>query len=105
MIDIFCRDHHRQVDLCSSCRGLLSYARKRTRACRFGKDKPVCSACPVHCYRTEMRDRIREVMRYSGPRMLSRHPVLAVRHLLDKRRKATWPPAQKEKIKEPGSPA
>jgi len=87
MIEMFCRDHHGRDGLCSFCRELLAYARKRTRACRFGKDKPACSACPVHCYRPEMRERIREVMRYSGPRMISRHPVLAVRHLLDKRHK------------------
>jgi hypothetical protein len=34
-----------------------------------------------------MRERVREVMRYSGPRMLTRHPVLAVAHLVDGRRK------------------
>ncbi|MDI9444206.1 MAG: nitrous oxide-stimulated promoter family protein [Planctomycetota bacterium] len=34
-----------------------------------------------------MRQRVKEVMQYAGPRMLLRHPVLAVRHLLDNRRK------------------
>jgi hypothetical protein len=29
-----------------------------------------------------MRERIREVMRYAGPRMLYRHPVLAGKHYL-----------------------
>jgi hypothetical protein len=33
-----------------------------------------------------MRDRVKEVMRFSGPRMLLRHPILAIRHLLDGRR-------------------
>ncbi|MDI9569714.1 MAG: nitrous oxide-stimulated promoter family protein [Pseudomonadota bacterium] len=94
MIEMFCRDRHGQDGLCSSCRDLLAYARKRTRACRFGADKPVCSACPVHCYRREMRERIREVMSYAGPRMISRHPILAARHLLDKRRKAPSGPGK-----------
>jgi hypothetical protein len=30
-----------------------------------------------------MRDRIRKVMRFSGPRMLFLHPTLALLHLLD----------------------
>ena len=33
-----------------------------------------------------MREEVREVMRHSGPRMLRRHPLLAVAHLLDGRR-------------------
>jgi hypothetical protein len=34
-----------------------------------------------------MRERIREVMRYSGPRMLLSHPLMAIRHLIDGLRK------------------
>ena len=34
-----------------------------------------------------MRARIREVMRYAGPRMLLSHPLMALRHLLDGLRK------------------
>jgi hypothetical protein len=34
-----------------------------------------------------MRERIRNVMRYSGPRMVYRHPVLALFHMVDGRRK------------------
>ena len=29
-------------------------------------------------------DEIKQVMRYAGPRMLGKHPVAAVRHLLGK---------------------
>lgn len=36
-----------------------------------------------------MREKIRAVMRFSGPRMLLVHPVLAVRHLLESRRERT----------------
>ncbi len=86
MIEIFCSERHGGDKLCPACTQLLSYAQKRTQACRFGKDKPACSACPVHCYKPEMREMIREVMRHSGPRMMSRHPVLALRHLMDKHR-------------------
>ena len=44
--------------------------------------------CPTHCYKPEMRERVRAVMRYSGPRMLREHPVLAIAHLADGRRRA-----------------
>ena len=88
MIRIFCRDRHGSgKDLCLDCRELQAYAMKRLEKCPFGEEKPACSRCTVHCYRPAMRDRIREVMRHSGPRMIRRHPVLAVAHLLDGRRK------------------
>jgi hypothetical protein len=61
---------------------------RRLERCVFGDAKPACSNCVVHCYRADMRERVREVMRWSGPRMLLRHPVLAVRHLIDERRPA-----------------
>ena len=88
MIGIFCRDRHGSgKDFCPDCRELQAYAIKRLEKCPFGEEKPACSRCTVHCYRPAMRDRIREVMRHSGPRMIRRHPVLAVAHLLDGRRK------------------
>ena len=43
-------------------------------------------ACPVHCYETTMRERVRQVMRYAGPRALLRHPVLVLLHLRDEKR-------------------
>ena len=62
---------------------LLAYARVRLDKCRYGTEKPTCANCPTHCYKPAMRERVREVMRYSGPRMLRKHPVLAVAHLVD----------------------
>lgn len=94
MIAMYCRDHHgeeasRDPDgLCLDCAELMLYARLRLEKCRYGADKPTCAACPTHCYKAAMRERVREVMRYSGPRMIKAHPVLAVAHLVDGRRKA-----------------
>jgi hypothetical protein len=34
-----------------------------------------------------MRQRVKTVMQYAGPRMMSCHPIMAIFHLLDKRRK------------------
>jgi hypothetical protein len=83
MIRLYCSKHHIGTSLpCSSCAELEAYALERIQKCPFGEDKPVCNKCTVHCYKPEMRERVKEVMRFSGPRMLMRHPVLAVRHLV-----------------------
>ena len=87
MIRIYCRAHHSAAkDLCADCAELLEYAQGQIEQCPFGIDKPVCNTCTVHCYSPEKRERIRVVMRYTGPRMLWHHPVLAVRHLLRSRK-------------------
>lgn len=87
MIRIYCRAHHgTEKDLCADCAGLLAYALERISKCAFGDGKPVCNQCAVHCYRPEERGRIKEVMRYAGPRMIWCHPMLAVQHLLRSRR-------------------
>ncbi len=82
MIGIYCQGHHQAEGLCPACQELLDYALKRVNACKFGAEKPTCAKCPVHCYKPDMRERIRFVMRYSGPRMLFKHPVMAIRHRL-----------------------
>ncbi len=69
--------------LCPQCKVLLDYALQRLEHCRFGEDKPSCTRCPVHCYKPAMREQIRQVMRYSGPRMLLHDPILAIGHLWD----------------------
>ena len=87
MIGIYCRAHHGvSKALCADCEGLLSYAGERIAKCPFGVDKPVCNQCAVHCYKPAMREEIRQVMRYAGPRMMGRHPLLGIRHLLRSRR-------------------
>lgn len=87
MIEVYCRDNHGSgADLCEECRGLWDYARQRVDRCPFGADKPTCLNCTVHCFQPAMREKIRVVMRYAGPRMLRRHPVLAILHVLDGRR-------------------
>lgn len=97
MIAIYCREQHGTVDgLCVDCAGLQAYAHQRLDKCIFGGEKPTCANCPVHCYKPEMREKVRVVMRYAGPRMLLRHPALALRHLLDGRKKA---PELKRRIK------
>lgn len=82
MIRIYCRNNHRtKYDLCPQCQELVYYACKKTDLCPMMENKTFCSNCRIHCYSPEMRNRIREVMRYSGPRMIFHQPVTAVRHL------------------------
>jgi hypothetical protein len=91
MIVLWCRALHgttRKSGLCPGCESLAAYADARLERCSFGEEKPVCRECPVHCYRPVEKERMQEVMRWAGPRMLRTHPVLAIRHLLDERKPA-----------------
>ena len=81
MIRLYCRRKEGNRELCPECQALLSYARARLDRCPFGEGKKTCRRCPVHCYKRDMRERMRRVMRYAGPRMLWVHPVAALRHL------------------------
>ena len=89
MIELYCRGYHQtQKFLCEECRSLLAYAEDRLDKCPYQEQKPTCAKCPIHCYKPEMRHNVRAVMKYSGPRMIYRHPVEAFRHLMDERRSA-----------------
>ena len=85
MIRLYCRKKHgTKKNLLSRMRSLLSqYAMQRSDKCPFMETKTFCSNCRVHCYKPEMREKIREVMRFSGPRMILHHPVMAVRHVIE----------------------
>ncbi len=89
MIRIYCRKRHgARKTLCPQCRALQDYAMRRSDKCPFMETKTFCSNCRVHCYKPEMREKIREVMRFSGPRMMLYHPVMAVRHVVESRKEA-----------------
>jgi hypothetical protein len=84
MIRIFCDAHHgadRKL-LCPECSELLDYAKERLNKCPYGENKGACSKCKIHCYKPGMRKQITEVMRFSGPKMVRKHPLLAIDHLL-----------------------
>ena len=84
MIRLYCRKKEGNKEICSECRELEEFAHKRLSACRYGEQKTSCKKCPTHCYRKDMRERIRQVMRFAGPRMILYHPLEAVRHLFEK---------------------
>jgi hypothetical protein len=85
LVRIYCVEMHGLPggELCPDCTGLLGYAMQRLTRCPFQEEKPTCANCPIHCYQQAYREEMRRVMRMAGPRMLLRHPLLALRHLLD----------------------
>jgi len=85
-ISVFCRENHRgaQKDklllkdtrireifrdkdlvLCSDCHKLLSHSIAKLMQCPYDP-KPMCKKCETHCYAPGYREKIREVMRFSG---------------------------------------
>ncbi|NLB71128.1 MAG: nitrous oxide-stimulated promoter family protein [Chloroflexi bacterium] len=81
MIGLYCQAKHGSPKaLCPDCQALYEYASERIQHCTFLPDKPVCAQCPVHCYQAQWRERIREVMRYSGPRLIFKDPLAIIRH-------------------------
>ena len=91
-ISIFCREKHRtepkepfylkdekvesvlkgrNLTLCRDCSKLLSHGIAKLLLCPYDP-KPMCKKCETHCYAAGYRERVREIMRFSG-RYLIRH--------------------------------
>ena len=86
MVRLYCAAHHPEGQgRCAECGALLAYAHARLDACPYAADKPTCKACPVHCYKPEPREAMKGIMRFAGPRMVWRHPWLAIVHLWKER--------------------
>ncbi|MFQ5667965.1 MAG: nitrous oxide-stimulated promoter family protein [Candidatus Binatia bacterium] len=84
MITVYCRGVHRlDGKQCAECGALLSYAERRLERCPFEENKPPCAQCPIHCYQPRIREQMKAVMRYAGPRMMFRHPIFALRHWMN----------------------
>ena len=83
MLEIYCSGNHgTSTGMCMDCKELLEYACKRVSVCPQNPDKPTCRECKIHCFAPDKRDKIRNVMKYSGPRMVLHHPLLAIKHLM-----------------------
>lgn len=84
MIALYCRKNHGTKNgLCEECSELDRYAKERSDKCPFMETKTFCSNCKVHCYKPAMREKIRQIMRFSGPRMIMYHPIMAFRHVIE----------------------
>ena len=86
MTIIYCQAHHQGCvcddDLCDDCAAFIKYAEQKLDRCVYGELKPACKTCPIHCYKPDQKEQARLIMRYSGPRMLMKHPILAIKHLI-----------------------
>ena len=102
MIHMYCKAKHGSNNsLCESCNQLVKYAISKYEKCPFGEIKPECSVCPIHCYKPEEKEAIKKVMKYAGPRMIYKHPVMAFEHLIAKWK---YPPEKAlERIEKDGS--
>lgn len=63
--------HEKKAMLCHECAELFVYGMGKRLVCPLDP-KPVCRKCPVHCYSAENREKIRQVMAFSGRRMVLR---------------------------------
>jgi hypothetical protein len=70
-VHIYCGGQHKTSNgqLCGDCQDLLSYSLQRLQRCPQDP-KPACKHCEIHCYKPVYREQIRDVMRYSGKRLL-----------------------------------
>ncbi len=92
-VDLFCRSRHGGLRneplapgltrkpqlLCPECADLVDYAAKRLRHCRL-EPKPSCKNCRIHCYRPDYRRKVRDVMAWSGKRLILRGRLDLILH-------------------------
>ncbi len=91
-ISIFCRENHRteakdtflckdarlshslgdkELVLCQDCHKLLSHGIAKLLLCPYDP-KPLCKKCETHCYAPGYREKVRQVMRFSGMYLVKR---------------------------------
>lgn len=66
---------------CAECRDFLQYAIDRRLKCPL-TDKPSCKHCQVHCYHPGHREKVRQVMRFSGQALIRRGRLDLLWHYL-----------------------
>lgn len=84
--EVYCAGHHGSQErtlfalpeglghrrLCSACGEFMAYAMARRMKCPLESEKPTCKACRIHCYATTQREKVREIMAYSGRKLMLR---------------------------------
>lgn len=78
MIDIYQKKFDDEVE----CNELRKYAKERLQKCKFGQNKPTCQNCKVHCYKPAFRQKVKQIMKYSGRKMLFSNPILVIKHFI-----------------------
>jgi hypothetical protein len=83
-VRVYCRAKHddqagvaiedldgKETRLCRDCSALVAYALEKRRKCPLDP-KPSCKHCHIHCYSKDYRAKIKEIMAFSGRRMIMR---------------------------------
>ena len=81
MILKYCKGNNHLGEPCDDCSKLIQYVDTRIDNCPFMETKTYCSNCKVHCFKLDMQQQIKKVMKYSGPRMLFSHPIMVLDHI------------------------
>ncbi len=97
MIKMYCQSEHHQGSVCEECLELEKYAHFRLSKCPFQEKKPACQNCKIHCYKPDMKQQVKQVMRKSGPKMIWKNPYFAIMHLVDCTKEAPDLPKRKRK--------
>jgi hypothetical protein len=84
MIALYCKKQHHSIELCQQCQIVYEYATKRLNRCPYQNKKPACKNCTIHCYNPTMRDQIKIIMRFSGPKMIWSYPMYSLLHFYQK---------------------
>lgn len=85
-IKVYCHNIHSEYmknenGYCKECFELLNFALLRNVKCQLDP-KPKCKDCKIHCYKPEMRKKIKEVMKFSGIYFIKRGRVDWIIHYL-----------------------
>lgn len=87
MIDIYYKKKiKKDISKRAEKEDLKKYCAYRLSLCPFKDKKTFCSNCKIHCYDKVHKELIKEVMRYSGPRMLLYHPIIAIKHVIESKK-------------------
>ncbi|MDO8491754.1 MAG: nitrous oxide-stimulated promoter family protein [Dehalococcoidia bacterium] len=101
-VDIYCRENHRdaareafavgdervqrslgdmELTLCQDCGKLLSHGMAKLMLCPYDP-KPSCRKCETHCYAPGYREKVRQVMKFSGMYLVKHGRVDLLAHYL-----------------------
>ncbi len=87
MVKLYCRKNHKKRELCDECKEVLNCSLKRIDNCQFMETKTFCSNCKAPCYSPKMKEKVKQIMKFSGPRILFHHPLLVISHMLSRFKK------------------
>lgn len=85
-VEVYCSGKHEMVErntfmlpaglgqrmVCSECATFMEYAVSKRLKCPLEAEKPSCKHCRIHCYGKEQREKVRQIMAYSGRRLMMR---------------------------------